>query len=220
METYRIKVLFLFLAMILMIYKVDGFIGQKPLISKVIYIDPGHGGVDPGAQYKDIYEKNINLEISKLLVAKLEEKGAIVYLTREDDYDLSIPNAYLRKRSDLNQRIQMIDSSNCHLYLSIHLNASQSTSWRGAQVFYTNINDKNKEIAEIIQNNFKKRLGSKREIKEINNLYMYNRVKRPGVLVELGFISNPSDRYILRQTYYQQKIVNVIVDSVIEYFSQ
>ena len=59
------------------------------LLGKVIYVDPGHGGPDPGTLYKDIYEKDINLEICKKLQTILEEEGAIVYLTRYGDYDLS-----------------------------------------------------------------------------------------------------------------------------------
>jgi len=220
MRRYKWKILFIYILFLLLMANVNGFINEAPLFNKLIYIDPGHGGVDPGAQYKDIYEKTINLEISKLLVESLVEKGAIVYLTRNDDYDLSVPNAYLRKRSDLYQRVLMINKSNCDLYLSIHLNASQFTSWRGAQVFYSDVIEENKIAAAVIQEYFKKYLGSKRKIKPIEELYMYKRVTRPGVLLELGFISNPNDRYILRQTYYQKKIARIITDAVIEYFKR
>lgn len=199
-------------------YQVEGYVNEMPLLGRLIYIDPGHGGIDVGANYKNIYEKDINLQISLLLAAALEEKGAIVQLTRHGDYDLAVPNAYLRKRSDLSQRVKMINNSNCDLYLSIHLNASQSTSWRGAQVFYNNINEKNVVIAQIFQDSFKKNLGSKRAIKEINDLYMYKRVNRPGLLLELGFISNPNERYILRQSYYQKRVVRAIAEGVLNYF--
>lgn len=217
MNKYKITVLLLFLVLLLTIYKVDAYINEMPLFGRVIYIDPGHGGVDAGANYKDILEKDINLEISLLLGTALEQKGAIVYLTRVDDYDLAVPHAYLRKRSDLSQRVKLINNSNCHLYLSIHLNASQSPNWKGTQVFYHNVNDKNKEIAEIFQASFKKYLGSKRKIKEVNDLYMYGRINRPGLLLELGFISNPNERYILKQPYYQKRIVMAITEAVISY---
>ncbi len=70
-----------------------------PILGKVIYLDPGHGGIDGGAQYKDIYEKDINLSISLKLEKELSSLGAIVYLTRDGDYDLSVPNTINRKRS-------------------------------------------------------------------------------------------------------------------------
>ena len=76
---------------------VFGYINIKakelPLLGKVIYLDAGHGGTDPGSIYKDIYEKDINLQICMKLQEELGKQGAIVYMTRYDDYDLSDVNA-------------------------------------------------------------------------------------------------------------------------------
>lgn len=177
---------------------------------------PRHGGVDPGAYYKNIYEEDINLEITLKLRNILESKGAIVYLIREGDYDLSNPKSSLRKRSDLSNRANAINNSDADIYLSIHLNSSTSTSWRGAQAFYDDINVKNKEIAETFQKYFNKYLNSNRKAKEINDLYMYKRINIPGLLLEVGFISNPNERYILRQNWYQEKIANVITNCLVE----
>ncbi len=188
-----------------------------PLLGHIIYIDPGHGGIDPGAIYMNIKEAPINLEISKKLEQALTEKGAIVYMTRYGDYDLSLPNASNHKRSDLNQRIKLINESDCSLFLSIHLNADVSESWYGAQVFYDDINSENSILAEFLQTEFSGSLNSKRKIKEINDLYLYRNAERPGVLVEVGFLSNANERYLLRQDSYQQKIVDAIVVGVINY---
>lgn len=188
------------------------------LLGKVIYIDPGHGGLDPGAMYKDIKESDINLEISKKLENILENMGAIVYLTRYGDYDLAANNTINRKRSDLSRRSNIINKSGCDVYLSIHLNAEVSSTWRGAQVFFDDINDNNKIIANVLQTQFKKDLNTRREVKEIKNIYLNRRVERPGVLVELGFISNENDRYLLRNSEHQQKIVNSIVQGLVKYF--
>ena len=191
-----------------------------PLFGKVIYIDAGHGGVDPGAMYKDIMEKDINLSISKILEDKLTKLGAIVYLTRYGDYDLAVNNTINRKRSDLSRRGNIINRSMCDLFVSIHLNAESTGVWRGAQVFYDDINEKNEVFAKILQNNFKKRLNSNREYKLSNDLYLQKRIERPGVLIEVGFLSNASDRYLLRQESYQNKVVTIIADSMIEYFKE
>jgi len=199
---------------------VNSYIDELPLLGKIIYIDPGHGGIDPGANYKDILEKNINLEISKLLSTLLVEKGAIVYLTREDDYDLSSPNSYLRKRSDLSRRVKLINNSLCDAYLSIHLNATLSTTWRGAQVFYDDVNEENAILGAKIQESFKSHLGSKRKLKKISDLYMYKDIDRTGVLLEVGFLSNPNERYILGKQYYQKRISNAIIEGLINYFNQ
>ena len=188
------------------------------LFGKVIYIDPGHGGLDPGAIYKDIYESDLNLEISNKLVATLEAKGAIVYMTRYGDYDLAVTNAQNRKRSDLSRRANVINRSLCDIYLSIHLNADTSSTWRGAQVFYDDINEKNIKLAEILQTVLKEDLKTKRKYKQITNEYLHKRVKVTGVLVEVGFITNENERYLLRQATYQQKIANSITRGIIKYF--
>lgn len=191
---------------------------SRNLIGKVIYLDPGHGGVDPGAIYKDIYESNINLSIAKKLEKVLGENGAIVYLTRDGNYDLSLPNAIYRKRSDLSRRANIINESNCDLYISIHLNSESTGIWKGAQVFYDDINPENQKIAKIFQEAFVNNLNSNREYKEINDMYLHKRVERPGVLVEVGFLSNVSDRNLLISDVYQEKVANTILDAIYEYF--
>ena len=187
------------------------------LIGKVIYIDPGHGGADPGTVYKDIYEKDINLEICLKLQKVLESEGAIVYLTRYGDYDLS-NNSYSRKKSDLNNRAKIINESGADIYISIHLNSISSSTWKGAQVFYDDINEKNIEIANLFQEQLKKDLKTNREVKEIKTMLMNRKITVPGVLIEAGFLSNPNDRYLLRQDDYQYKICNSIRDGLIKYF--
>ena len=68
-----------------------------------------------------------------------------------------------------------------------------------------------------MQKLFKENLDTKREAKEIKNTYLFDRLERPGVLVEAGFISNPNDRYLLKKSEYQQKIVSIITKGVIDY---
>ena len=187
-----------------------------PLKGKIIYLDPGHGGVDGGATYKDIVEKDINLEICYELMSELENKGATVYMTRYGDYDLSVNGASLRKRSDLANRVKIINESNADMYLSIHLNSLESSKWNGVQIFYDNINENNKSLAQTIQDEF----DSTRKISTISNKYMYSRVKVPGVLVELGFLSNSSDRTILLNEEKRAILIKNIVDGVVNYYNE
>ncbi len=220
MFRYKICVFFMLLIGIVSFNFVSAKENDLPLLGKIIYVDPGHGGIDPGAIYKNIKEAPINLEISKKLADTLAEKGAIVYLTRYYDYDLSIPNSSNHKRSDLNQRIKLINESDCSLFLSIHLNADISESWYGAQVFYDDVNSENVVLAEYLQKEFSSSLNSRRNIKQISNLYLYRKALRPGVLVEVGFLSNSNERYLLRQDSYQKKIADTITTGVINYLSK
>ena len=189
------------------------------LLGKVIYLDAGHGGPDPGTIYKNIYEKDINLSIVKKLQTVLEEEGAIVYLTRYGDYDLSKNYTGSRKKSDLNNRAKIINESKADLYISIHLNSIKSSTWSGAQVFYDDVNDKNKDLAILMQKQLKKDLKTNREVKEISKILMNRKITVPGILIEAGFLSNPNDRYKLQKADYQYKIVNSIKRGILKYFN-
>ena len=149
----------------------------------------------------------------------LRKEGAIVYLTRYGDYDLAVTNAWNRKRSDLSRRANIINRSECDLYLSIHLNAEDSGTLYGAEVYYDTINPDNKKIAEIFQKIFKDKLNSNRDYKENSTKYLQRRVSKPGVLLEVGFLSNSSERALLTNDTYQNKIVNAIKDGINIYFN-
>lgn len=211
-------ILFLIFIILLTIFNVV-FASQYPLKDKTICVDAGHGGVDPGAMYGSVFEKNINLELSLKLKDELVKNGAMVFLTRNADYDLSSPNAFRRKKSDLDNRILLIKNYDCELYVSIHLNAEDNASWNGAQVFYSNVNKENEKFAEIMQNSYKENLSSKRKIKQIKTLYMYEHIKVPGLLLEVGFLSNPNERYLLKTDKYQDKIVDATTKGIIEYIN-
>ncbi len=220
MLKYKITMLFILILFMCTFSFVTASSNNLELLGKVIYLDPGHGGLDPGAIYKDIEEEDINLEIAKKLRTVLESEGAIVYLTREGDYDLAVNNAVNRKRSDLSRRGNIINRSMCDLYLSIHLNADTSTTWKGAQVFYDDVNPKNKKIAEIMQMVLKEDLKTNREYKKTNEMYLHKRVTRPGVLIEVGFITNPNERYLLKTSEYQMKVANSITRGIKKYFNE
>ena len=186
---------------------------HKNLSDLTIILDAGHGGIDVGTSYKDIYEKDINLNITLILKKELERNGANVILIRDGDYDLSKPNAGRRKKSDFDNRIKIINESNSDLYLSIHLNYFNNSIYKGAQVFYNNNFKENKIIATNIQ----EVLNKKRKIKKLDSaLYMYNKLKIPGVLIEVGFLSNPTDRANLQNTKYLENVSKNIVKALIK----
>ena len=209
------KILFIFSMCLLLL-----FINVKaslPLSLKTIIIDVGHGGKDVGTTYKNIYEKDINLEIAKVLEQELIKNGASVILLRDNDFDLSSPNSKRRKKSDFDNRILLINNSSSDLYLSIHLNYYNNPKYSGAQVFYNKTYKENKILANIIQNN----LNKDRKIKKLDEkLYMYNKLNKKGVLIECGFLSNYRDRTNLQDINYIKKVSKLIAKSLIEFYSQ
>lgn len=218
MLKYKIYVFLFFIIGVLSINIAYASENNLELLGKVIYLDAGHGGIDSGATYKNIKEKDINLVISLKLEEELTKEGAIVYQTRYGDYDLSVPNTINRKRSDLSRRSNIINKANPDLFISIHLNAESTGIWRGPQVFYNDNNKKNIDIAKLFQKELNKNLKGNREYKKDNSLYLQKRIKSPGVLVEIGFLSNSNDRYLLKKEEYQNKIAKIITKAVIYYF--
>ena len=190
-----------------------------PLLGKVIYIDPGHGGRDPGVIYGNIYEKDINLEISKKLEEELSLMGATVFLTREEDIDHSSVYDARKKRGDLYRRIKMIDenSIDVDIYLSIHINWYNDGYWSGGEVLYYDSNSKNKILAEEIMKGLINDTNTSRSVRT-TNLYMYKYIKTPGVLIECGFLSNYKERNLLQTNEYQTTLAKSITKSVINYF--
>ena len=214
----KIKILILIILLLSALFINTKVNALMPLSGKIIVIDPGHGGKDPGTISNTTYESDINLAISKALEIELSKTGATIILTRDDDYDLSNPNARWRKKSDFDNRINLINNSNANLYLSIHLNYLTNSAYYGPQVFYDK--EENKNLALTIQKILNTNLNTNREIKKIpNETYMYDKLTIPGVLIECGFLSNPEEKNKLTTEEYQQKLAALIKDAIIEYFN-
>lgn len=215
MKRYYFNVLLTFLILFGIFYSTP-VSASLPLQGKVIVVDAGHGGLDPGTVYKDIYEKDINLKISLFLEEKLSSMGATVILTRDSDADLSNAVTNHRKKADFDNRIKIINNEYTDMYLSIHLNYLANTKYYGVQVFY---NQDNEKIAESIQAFINQNLNGNREIKKIpSSTYMYDKLIKPGVLIECGFISNYEERTKLITEDYQEKLAEVIAQSVANYY--
>lgn len=195
-----------------------------PMSGKVIVLDPGHGGMDGGASSKSgILEKTVTLEVALKLRDYLQEAGALVIMTREEDVDLASPDTAKirqRKAEDLRKRAQIVNESEADLYLSIHMNAIPSERWRGAQTFYHLSDKKNEELAVFIQEEIKRNLeNTNRYAKPIHHVYLLKEAKIPGALVEAGFLSNPEEAAMLETEDYQDKVAASIYEGMLRYVS-
>lgn len=217
MKKYKLLIIICFFILSSFLPKATAVVKDLNLLGKTIVLDAGHGGVDAGAQSGNIKEKELNLILVQKLQKELTSKGANVYLTRAEDKDLSTTTVD-RKRNDLYNRAKYINNLSPDMYISIHLNSTQSSTWKGLQIFYNNKNKENKVIAETITSHLKENISNVRDIKQNNTYYMYKKIKSPGILIEAGFISNPNENYLLRQEWYQDKLITYIVDSIEIYF--
>ena len=213
---YRTLILICFFLLVISFQVISA--KELPLFQKVIVVDAGHGGRDPGTRYGNTLEKDLNLEIAKVLEKELLKQGAIVYMTRDEDEDLSKTSDYRKKRADLRRRVNFIEKKESDLYLSIHLNWYKDYYYGGAEILYNNINKNNKVLATNLKESLTNNNIKTRDLKT-TNLYMYRNTNVVGVLVECGFISNKNDRYLLKTKWYQEKFSKALVEGVIKYFN-
>lgn len=217
MRQYKTLMLVMFFLCVFCLGRVNAYVKDYSLIGKTIYLDAGHGGADSGAISNTFLEKDMNLLLVNKLAREFVSRGAMVFLTRDGDYDLS-SSTINRKRNDLYQRAKLINNSGCDMYISMHMNSSPSSRWNGIQVFYSNVVDDNKIIAEVVTKSLASNMKNVREYKKENGYYMYSKIRVPGILVEAGFISNSNDNYKIRQEEYQDILINNIVNGVEIYF--
>lgn len=185
----------------------------------VVVIDPGHGGTDPGSiGYKTkIHEDKLNLQMSKLLKAKLENAGINVVMTRETDEALIEGRGKKWKREEMEARRNLITKTHPNMVISLHQNSYTNHSLRGAQVFYDKKSEISKEIAESIQEQFKLNLDKSIKAPSPGDYFMLKCSPAPSVIVECGFLSHPEEEKLLQTEEYQNKIVDSIYKGIVDF---
>lgn len=191
------------------------------LANRVVVVDPGHGGIDPGAVGPaGTREKDITLAISLRLKQLLDQAGAVVVMTRESDTDLGTPGKSLgeRKREDLDRRIGLCHERGGEIYLGIQANAF-GTRWTGAQTFYDPRSEESRQLAEAIQEELRRILANTNRRAKALDAYILRHLIIPAVIVEVGFLSNPAEEQLLNDPYYQQKLALAIYSGVVQYLA-
>ena len=186
---------------------------------KTIIIDAGHGGRDPGkVGTAETLEKDINLKIALYLKEILESQNLQVIMTREEDKDLS-KNSENFKKSDMKERIALIQKNNADLVVSIHQNSYTDLNVHGAQCFYYTSSEEGKELASIIQKQIISSTNQTkiREIKSNNDYYLLKHSPLPTVIVECGFLSNPDEEKLLLTKEYQRKMAWAVHLGILQY---
>ena len=199
------------------LYKPVIHVSSSQLLNqRVIVLDPGHGGLDNGASIAGVDEEELNLQYSFALKEELESRGATVYITRTDDQDMTRRNYNYSKQDDMYLRALKIDEYQPDLFLSIHLNSSNSSAW-GSQVFYYKKSEDGKRLADSIHNQMKTLTGTRKNISS-SSFYILRATQSLGVLIECGFLSNANERGQLKSRSYHKKLATVISDGIQDYF--
>ena len=174
-------------------------------MSKIIVIDPGHGGKDPGATTKiGVYEKDIALAVA-LKVGALLKDYEVVYTRTEDVY------------VGLSERALIANQAQAGLFVSIHCNSANNDAANGVEVYHhKRASESAKDAAEVIYNKLLSVSGLRGRGVKSKDLAVLRETKMPAVLIELGFISNSGDRAKLTDFAWQDEAAKAIVDGIIE----
>ena len=190
----------------------------------IIVIDAGHGGEDGGASTVDgTQEKDLNLSIALKLGEMLKSSGYNVVYTRTEDKLLY--TEYKKgslKMQDLKNRLNIANSAENTIFISIHMNKFTQEKYSGLQVFYSQNDTASLELANIIQNNAKNKLqpDNNRKTKMAgSNIFLLDNINTPAVLIECGFLSNNDECSKLKNETYQKELSAVIYSSVVEFLS-
>lgn len=206
-----------------------------PLSEMTIMLDPGHGSKDTGAYYGGTAERDLNLSVSKKVAGLLEKQGYNVVMTR-----YSTNNSYSSKSSeDLFARAAKANEIGADIYVSIHHNAAGigNTSVSGIETYYygtnskypplpgnanshndpTRINESSK-LANLVHNELITATGAKNRGVGRGAYVVVREVKMPAILLELGYMSNPTELNLIKSNTYQNTLASAIVGGINHYF--
>ena len=183
-----------------------------PLSGKVILLDPGHGGHDPGAtSFSGKFEKHINLDVANNLKEILNKAGASVYMTRTND-------TYISNK----ERGKLADKLGADILLSIHHNSLNNSNYFGLSTYYNTIKYKEPtfgyNLAEAVYLNAITINGVYRDGILDRNFEVLRETNTPAALIEIGFMSNPKEEMNIHNNSFQNIMAEKIADGIIDYF--
>lgn len=201
----------------------------KDIYKKIVVLDAGHGGTDPGAMGNGINEKSCTLSIVQAAKKYFKEDNSIkVYLTRDSDSQSNITSGSsgLSTSTSLRARTDFANEVEADIFISVHINSSTNTSARGTEVYYcTGNNTQNKngfqseKLANLIYQPLVNAVGSSKRGVKSANFYVIKYTKMPAVLLECAFISNKEDATILKNSEKLDQMGKAIFDAVSQAFS-
>jgi N-acetylmuramoyl-L-alanine amidase len=200
----------------------------KDADKKVVIIDAGHGGEDPGkvSSYSGLKEKDLNLIVAEKTKKLLEEEGLYeVVMTREEDvlvYEEGTAEIYEKRKQDLTRRKEIMDQyQQKGIVISIHANSFPETKYYGAQTFYPPDSPESKKLAEVLQQSLREHLDpdNKRQPQlKKERIVILRDLKTPTVIIETGFLSNEAEEAKLATDEYQSKLAEAIVKGINQYY--
>ena len=172
-----------------------------------VVIDPGHGGHDKGCQWGRVYEKHLCLDTSLRLESALRKKGYRTAVLRRSDEFISLP-----------QRVSMAARYRNSIFVSVHYNFTWRQEASGIETFYST--PQSQSLAYYVNKAIMKRVNVVNRGVKTARYYVIRNALMPAILVECGFVSNPSERSNMRKAWYRQSVADGIADGIATYRSR
>jgi len=189
------------------------------LKGKVVVVDPGHGGSDPGAIGPlGTREKQLNLSLAMQVKDDLEKAGAKVLMTRETDIDVFGTKA--TDREELWARVKVANFNQADIFISIHHNSSANRDARGTSTYYYQKTTYDMMLAQDIQKEMLQAGGLPNVGVKPANFFVVKNATMPAALLEVGFLSNPQEEQLLGNLAFRQKMSQAIVVGINQFFGQ
>lgn len=222
--TVRKKIIIYILSAILCVAGIVTFFSivkptTTPATRFTIAIDAGHGGRDGGCVGESgITESELNLMYARKLASLCEEFGMRVVMTRKDMNGLYDENASNKKRSEMEKRRQIINDSGADVMVSIHMNSFPLESSEGAHIFYAKGSEQGFDLAKSVQTSVCANFENARKYVTVGDYYVLNFSEMPSILIECGFLSNPTEEKLLQSEEYCEKFCYSVLAGVLSYF--
>ena len=196
-----------------------------PSLTKTVILDAGHGGEDGGAVgVTGLLEKELNLDLAKRLCTLLEAEGVRVIMTRTEDvllYDRNTNYEGRKKVLDLAARQAIGDQYPEALFVSLHANTFSQSVYHGLQIWYSPNHESSAVLAECLRSEVVGNLqpDNHRQSKQAgSNIFLLYRLQQPAVLVECGFLSNPTECRALQEDAYRQQLADALCRGILAYY--
>ena len=184
------------------------------LSGKVIVVDPGHGGSNPGAVANGTRESDNNLAVGLKLRDRLTQAGARVIMTRDSDRTVAPEGESLGQ--ELQARVDLAENNHADIFVSVHTNENPDSSIIGAETFYGS--GKTPKLAEAVESALINDTNAVNKGTTPETFYVLRNTTMPGILVEMGFISNPAEAARLASDSYRNTVAQGICDGIVDYF--
>jgi len=165
-----------------------------------------------------VTESELNLMYARQLARLCEEFGMKVVMTRKDMNGLYDENASNKKRSEMEKRRKIINDSGADVMVSIHMNAFPLSSSEGAYVFYAKGSEQGFELAKSVQSSICSTFKNARDFVTVGDYYVLNVSEMPSILVECGFLSNPTEEKLLQTQEYCENFCYSLLAGILSYF--